>query len=84
MENPHQAMQRLKNQLIKEIIQQLQMLAPDVMKVNGYIVTKTLQLAELTYEELENVNRIYWQQIEAKTCTPIPHQYKYAVDYKLN
>lgn len=77
-------MKELKNKLIHEIIEQLELLAPDVMKVKGYIVTKTLQLAELTYEELENVNRIYWQQIEAKTCTPIPHTYKYAVDYKLN
>ena len=77
-------MKELKNKLIHEIIEQLELLAPDVMKIKGYTVTKVIQLTELTFEELENVNRIYWQQIEAKTGTQLPHQYKYAVDYKLN
>jgi hypothetical protein len=77
-------MKELKNKLIQEIIEQLELLAPDVMKIKGYKVTKVIQLAELTFEELENVNRIYWQQIEAKTGTQLPHQYKYKVDFNLN
>lgn len=84
MENPHQAMQRLKNELIKEIIQQLEILAPDVMKIPGYTVQKVIQLTELTFEELGDINRTYWQQIEAKTGTQLPHQYKYKVDFNLN
>ena len=77
-------MKDLKNKLIHEIIEQLELLAPDVMKIKGYKVTKVIQLTELTFEELENVNRIYWQQIEAKTGTQLPHQYKYKVDFNLN
>ena len=77
-------MKELKNKLIHEIIEQLELLAPDVMKIKGYTVTKVIQLTELTFEELENVNRIYWQQIEAKTGTQLPYQYKYKVDFNLN
>lgn len=77
-------MKELKNKLIQEIIEQLELLAPDVMKIKGYKVTKVIQLTELTFEELENVNRIYWQQIEAKTGTKLPYQYKYKVDFNLN
>lgn len=84
MENPHQAMQRLKNELIKEIIQQLEILAPDVMKMPGYTVQKVIQLTELTFGQLGDINRTYWQQIEAKTGEKIPDRFKYKVDYRLN
>ncbi len=77
-------MKELKNKLIQEVIEQLELLAPDVMKIKGYKVTKVIQLTELTFEELENVNRIYWQQIEAKTGTQLPHEYKYKIDFNLN
>lgn len=77
-------MKELKNKLIHEIIAQLELLAPDVMKIKGYTVTKVIQLTELTFEELENVNRIYWQQIEAKVGKRIPENFKHKVDFNLN
>jgi len=74
----------LKEELIKEIIGQLEILAPDVMKIKGYIITKTLQLSEMDNEQLESVSRIYWQQIEAKVGKRIPEKFKNADYYKLN
>ena len=83
MDTPEQAMKKLKDELIKEIIGQLEILAPDIMK-GQYIITKTIQLTELTFEQLGELNRTYWQQIEAKTGEKIPDRFKYAVDYRLN
>ncbi len=74
----------LKEELIKEIISQLEILAPDVMKIKGYIITKTLQLSEMDNEQLESISRIYWQQIEAKVQQEIPARFKHGVDFNLN
>ena len=74
----------LKEELIKEIIQQLEILAPDVMKIKDYTVTKILQLQELNFEQLGQINRTYWKQIEAKTGERIPDRFKYQVDFRLN
>lgn len=77
-------MKNLKHLLIHEIISQLEILAPDIMKAKGYVVTKTIQLTELTIEQLEQVSRTYWQQIEAKTNRKVPYKYKYEVDFRMN
>lgn len=75
---------QLKEELIKEIISQLEILAPDVMKFKHYTVTKVLQLSEMDNEQLESISRIYWQQIEAKVGRKIPENFKHKVDFNLN
>ena len=82
--NYEQKRQELKDMLIHEILTLVEALqnGEDLHPLKKAALTIEMNL--MSYEELMNISRIYWQQIEAKTGEKVPHQYKYAIDYNLN